>query len=197
MCERGIKLEAGKKLLFDHNAIQSGLNHIADQIISEFKPEALKEIAMIGIQTRGVAIAGRLREAIKERSGIAPESATLDITMYRDDIGKRNALPIIHETDIPFDIDEKTVILVDDILHTGRTIRAALDALTYYGRPAMIRLAVLVDRDGREFPIQADYTGLSAKLPEGRKMRIEFGERPNQDAIYDIKKKAIKLPKIK
>jgi len=182
------KLESGKKLLFDHNAIQNGLNRIVDGIIAEFAAEKLNEIAMIGIQTRGVVIARRLQQEIKKRTGSSPVLGALDITMYRDDIGKRNALPIIHETDIPLDLDEKTVILVDDVLHTGRTIRAALDALTYYGRPAMIRLAVLVDRDGREFPIRADYFGLTAELPEGRKLRIIFGEAPDQDAIYNIKK---------
>ncbi len=181
-------MEAGKKLLFDHQAIQNGINHIVDQIITEFQPQELREIAVIGIQTRGVVVARRLTEAIRKKTGISIPHASLDIAMYRDDIGKRNALPVIHETDIPFDLDNQTVILVDDILHTGRTIRAALDALTYYGRPAMIRLAVLVDRDGREFPIQADYAGLHAKLPDGRKMRVEFGDAPEQDTIYNIKK---------
>ncbi|MDD3119480.1 MAG: bifunctional pyr operon transcriptional regulator/uracil phosphoribosyltransferase PyrR [Victivallales bacterium] len=189
-------MESGKKLLFDHHAVRDGIIRMATGILAEFPAEKLPEIAMIGIQTRGVIVAGRLQRELQRCVGCTPVPGSLDITMYRDDIGKRNALPIIHETDIPLDLDGKIVILVDDVLHTGRTIRAALDALTDYGRPAMIRLAALVDREGREFPIRADYAGLTAKLPAGRKMRIVFGEEPDQDAIYNIQKSNKKIVRI-
>ena len=123
---------------------------------------------MIGIQANGEPLARRLAAKIDETSELSPTVGSLDITMYRDDIGKRLNLGAIHPTDIPFDIDDVPVILVDDVLHTGRTIRAALDAITDYGRPSLIKLAVLVDRGGYEFPIRADYVGMSSKAaPEG------------------------------
>ena len=182
-------MEPEKKLLFDHLAIHRAIEKIVDAIVKEFRENQLREVALIGIQVRGVILAQRLRDAIIRRTGIELPAASLDITMYRDDIGKRNTLPVIRETDIPFELDDKAVVLVDDVLHTGRTIRAALDALTYYGRPALIRLAALVDRGRREFPIQADYAGLTAELPPHRKMRIEFGDTPESDVIYEINRK--------
>ena len=186
--EGDIKLEPEKKLLFGSCDIQKGINLIVGKITTEFRNISLNDIALIAIQPRGVIFTQRLHQAIERKTGGSPAFGTIDITMYRDDIGKRKTLPVIHETNIPFDLDDKVVILVDDVLHTGRTIRAALDALTYYGRPAMIRLAVLFDRGEREFPIQADYSGFTNKLPPGKKLRIEFGDLPEQDAIYEIKK---------
>ena len=111
----------------------------------------------------------------------------LDITMYRDDIGTRNLLPMIHETVIPFDVDDRIIILVDDVLSSGRTIRAALDALTDYGRPGLIRLAVLVDRGEPEFPIRADFVGFEVSLPAERKVLVNFETVDNVAAgIYDV-----------
>ena len=111
----------------------------------------------------------------------------LDITMYRDDIGTRNMLPRIHETIIPFDVNDRVIILVDDVLSSGRTIRAALDALTDYGRPGLIRLAVLVDRGDPEFPIRADFVGFNVSLPAERKVLVNFEDIPGMDAgIYDV-----------
>jgi pyrimidine operon attenuation protein/uracil phosphoribosyltransferase len=106
--------------------------------------------------------------------------------MYRDDIGMRNSLPVINETKIPFDVNSVPVILVDDVLSTGRTIRAALDAVTDYGRPPLIRLAVLVDRGNHEFPISADYAGVAVKVGEGKKVIVEFAEAEGTDGIYEI-----------
>jgi pyrimidine operon attenuation protein/uracil phosphoribosyltransferase len=108
--------------------------------------------------------------------------------MYRDDIGTRNLLPMIHETVIPFDVNDKEIILVDDVLSTGRTIRAALDALTDYGRPGLIRLAVLVDRGEPEFPIRADFVGFDVSLPAERKVLVNFEDAESLEAgIYDVK----------
>lgn len=181
-------MEPEKKLLFNSCDIQKGIDRIVGKITTEFRNISLDDIALIGIQPRGVVFTQRLHQALERKTGKSPAFGTIDITMYRDDIGKRQTLPVIHETNISFDLDDKVVILVDDVLQSGRTIRAALDALTYYGRPAMIRLAVLFDRGEREFPIQPDYTGFTAKLPQGKKLRIMFGDQPEQDAIYEIKK---------
>ena len=108
--------------------------------------------------------------------------------MYRDDFGTRDILPMINETEIPFDVSDKEIILVDDVLSSGRTIRAALDALTDFGRPGFIRLAVLVDRGEPEFPIRADYVGFNVSLPADRKVKVFFAENNGfQPGIYDVK----------
>jgi pyrimidine operon attenuation protein/uracil phosphoribosyltransferase len=181
-------LEAHEKLIYDNTAIALAIDTVLDAIMTEFRNTPLDDVALVGIQSKGVVMALRLREAIKKASGKELDFATLDINMYRDDIGKRKKLPVIHETNIPFDLDNKKVILVDDVLHTGRTIRAALDAITDYGRPALIRLAVMIDRGKREFPIRADYIGLNIEIPEGRNVKIYFDDEPSSDAIYEISK---------
>jgi pyrimidine operon attenuation protein/uracil phosphoribosyltransferase len=135
------------------------IDGIAEMLAVDIKHDHIKDVALIGIQLRGVPLARRIAGKLNQTLNGGVQTGALDISMYRDDIGKRRKLTDIHETDIPFDIDDKSIILVDDILHTGRTIRAALDAITDYGRPKLIRLAVLIDRGGREFPISADYTG--------------------------------------
>ncbi len=130
--------------------------------------------ALVGIQQQGVPLAQRLQDAIEKISGYRPELAKLDISMYRDDIG--TYLPQIRETDVPFDVNDRVLILVDDVLSSGRTIRAALDALTDYGRPGIIRLAVLVDRGGAEFPIRADFVGTRIDLSENLRVTVRFEE---------------------
>ena len=106
--------------------------------------------------------------------------------MYRDDFGQRSALPLIRETVIPFDVEDAKLILVDDVLSTGRTIRAALDAVTDYGRPDLIRLAVLIDRGGVEYPIRADYIGWQIKCGNDRKIVVEFSEEDGSDGVYEV-----------
>ena len=177
------------KLIYDRKAIALAIDNVLDAVLSEFKPGELANVALVGIQTKGVIMAGRLQEAIMEKTGVKLEMATLDITMYRDDIGKRKTLPVINETSIPFDLDNKNVILVDDVLHTGRSIRAALDAITAYGRPALIRLAVMIDRGEREFPIRADYIGLNVEIPADRDVKVRFGDTTELDAIYQTPRK--------
>ena len=137
-----------------------------------------QDYALVGIHQLGVPLAEKLQSFINEETGYLPELAKLDISMYRDDITNRKRLPLIRETEIPFDVNGKILILVDDVLSSGRTIRAALDAITDYGRPAVIRLAVLVDRGNPEFPIHADVTGFAIDIPQQDKIVVDFDEAP-------------------
>ncbi|HLY94288.1 MAG TPA: bifunctional pyr operon transcriptional regulator/uracil phosphoribosyltransferase PyrR [Gaiellaceae bacterium] len=167
--------ETSGKLLLDADALLRTLSRIAHEII-EANPE-LDEIALVGIQTRGVPLARRLARLIEERAGAAPDLGAVDITFYRDDVHVRggeaplHAQPVVRETQLDFPLEGRTVVLVDDVLYTGRTIRAAIEALFDYGRPKRVQLAVLVDRGHRELPIRPDYVGKN--LPTGRDERIQ------------------------
>ena len=178
--------EKEKKLLFRESDINIAVGSIVDSILSEFTTNTLPEIAIIGIQSRGVPFAKRLVNTIMNRTNHHIQDGTIDISMFRDDIGLRKSLPTIKETLIPFDLDERIIILADDVLYTGRTIRAALDALTDYGRPALIRLATLVDCNSREFPIRADYTGFTCNVNPGEKIKVHFSETDGEEAIYKV-----------
>ncbi len=171
--------------LFDAEQMMAGVRDLARQIADHFTDPG-SGIALVGIHQLGVPLARLLHDELA-KLGRNAEFGMLDITMYRDDIGTRNMLPRIHETVIPFDVNDKTIILVDDVLSTGRTIRAALDALTDYGRPGLIRLAVLVDRGEPEFPIRADFVGFEVSLPAERKVLVNFEAVPGMDAgIFDV-----------
>ena len=175
-----------RKLLRNAGEMAQAVGAIADSIISEFSAGDLQNVALVGLYNAGVPLASRIAEVIRQRTGVRLQFGTLDISMYRDDFGQRTALPLIRETEIPFDVDGAQLILVDDVLSTGRTIRAALDAVTDYGRPALIRLAVLVDRGGVEYPIRADYVGWSIKCDAGRKILVEFNEEDGNDGVYEV-----------
>jgi pyrimidine operon attenuation protein/uracil phosphoribosyltransferase len=163
------------KVLLDADALSRTLSRIAHEII-EANPE-LDEVALVGIQTRGVPLARRLARLFEERAGEAPELGAVDITFYRDDVAvrageaPRHAQPVVRDTQLGFPLEGRTVVLVDDVLYTGRTIRAAIEALFDYGRPARVQLAVLVDRGHRELPIRPDYVGKN--LPTSRTERIQ------------------------
>lgn len=174
---------AGRKLLYNAPQVHEAIDRIADAILEEFRDE--ESIGLVGIYKQGVPLAERLQKAINRKSSITVELAKLDISMYRDDFGLQSVLSVIRETVIPFDLHQRKIILVDDVLSSGRTIRAALDAVTDYGRPALIRLAVLVDRNRPEYPIYADYAGFECDLPADRKVRVEFGDTDGNDAIYE------------
>ncbi|MEG6585981.1 bifunctional pyr operon transcriptional regulator/uracil phosphoribosyltransferase PyrR [Dendrosporobacter sp. 1207_IL3150] len=146
-----------KTIIMDSQAIKRALTRIAHEIIE--KNKGINEVVLVGIRTRGVPLAEQLAREIEKIEGIVLPVGILDITLYRDDLSTLGYQPIVHETDIPVDINGKKVILVDDVLYTGRTVRAALDALIDIGRPKTIQLAVLVDRGHRELPIRADYVG--------------------------------------
>ena len=174
------------KQLYDAQSVENALAEIADRIAADFsgKPD---DFALVGTQQMGVPLAEKLCAILKEK-GLNPDFGKLDITMYRDDFGTRDILPMINETNIPFDVNSKDIILVDDVLSSGRTIRAALDALTDFGRPGMIRLAVLVDRGEPEFPIRADYVGFKVSIPLDRKVKVHFDDASGTPAgIYDVK----------
>ena len=145
------------------------LRRIAVEIVERNK--GLEKVILIGIQRRGVYLAARLREILKEMENVKVPRGELDITLYRDDISTLADQPVVHSTSVPEDITGKRVILVDDVLFTGRTIRAALDALTDLGRPERVQLAVLVDRGHRELPISADYVG--KVIPTSRMENVE------------------------
>ena len=173
-------------LLRNAEEMQQAITTVADSIISEFGSSELADVVLLGLYKAGVPLARRLAEIIKQRTGIALQCGMLDISMYRDDFGQRSALPLIRETVIPFDVEDAKLILVDDVLSTGRTIRAALDALTDYGRAGLIRLAVLVDRGNLEFPIHADYVGLYSTPPSDEKIVVRFAA-DGEPGIYAVK----------
>jgi pyrimidine operon attenuation protein/uracil phosphoribosyltransferase len=131
-------------------------------------------VVLVGIRTRGVEVAARLAQEIAEMEGMVPPSGTLDITLYRDDLSTIAPQPLVKASDIPVEIEGKVVVLCDDVLYTGRTVRAALDALMDYGRPRAVRLAVLVDRGHRELPIQADYVGTTVETAARDLVEVAF-----------------------
>lgn len=145
----------------------------------------LNSLAIVGIQTRGVTLAERIRTCIERDSGVKVPFGVLDITFYRDDLSKRGVLPIIKETRIPFDIEKMTILLVDDVIFTGRTIKAALESLMSFGRPQIIRLFVLIDRGNRELPIQPDYCGFTIKTEVTDSVCLCLKETDGEeDAVY-------------
>jgi len=146
-----------KTVIMDEQAIRRGLIRIAHEIIENNK--GVEDLVLVGIRTRGVPLAERLAAEIERIEGRQLAVGILDITLYRDDLSTLSYQPIVYQTQIPVDINGKKVVLVDDVLYTGRTVRAALDAIIDLGRPKVIQLAVLVDRGHRELPIRADYVG--------------------------------------
>lgn len=167
----------GEKTLFTFDQIEQAVAAMAEAINRDISGAAA-DYALVGIYQQGVPLARRLCDRIGLLRGESPDFGRLDISMYRDDFGTYSGLPLIRETSIPFDVNGKRIILVDDVLSSGRTIRAALDALTDYGRPELIRLAVLVDRGNPEFPIRADYTGFEANPPAEHKVVVRFEGEP-------------------
>ena len=171
--------------LFNAEQMMDKVKELARKIAEQY-PDPDKPLALVGIHQLGVPLARLLHEELAGL-GRKAEFGMLDITMYRDDIGTRSLLPMIHETVISFDVNDRIIILVDDVLSSGRTIRAALDALTDYGRPALIRLAVLVDRGEPEFPIRADFVGFNFFVPADHKVKVLFeGDWEGEPGIYDV-----------
>ncbi len=180
-------MATGKRLL-DARSITAKVQSIAQAIIKEFgkKPSA---VAIIGLQTRGALLARRLAKVLEQRSGQVVPVGTLDITLYRDDVHAIADQPEVKETDLPFDIEDRPLILVDDVLFTGRTVRSAMNALIDYGRPQCIRLAVLVDRGHRELPIGADYVGLALKTDPSDIVDVNLVEIDEEDSVRLRRKK--------
>ena len=166
---------AATKTLLDAEALGRTLSRIAHEIIE--RNAELEDVALVGIQTRGVPLAQRLRRLIAERAGVELDIGFVDVTFYRDDVHIRggeaplHAQPVVRATNLDFPLEGRTCVLVDDVLYTGRTIRAAIEALFDYGRPERIQLAVLADRGHRELPIRPDYVGKN--LPTARDERVQ------------------------
>ena len=159
------------------------LTRIAHEILE--RNRGVEELALVGIRTRGVPLAKRLSKAIHEINGHEIPTGALDITLYRDDLMRTavGAQPVIRKTEIPFSIDDKRILLVDDVLYTGRTIRAALDALIEFGRPRVIQLVVLVDRGHRELPIKADYVGKNLPTSQTQSVQVHLLEVDGRDEV--------------
>jgi len=171
------------KVILNSGQIKQILKDLTSRIVSEIPAEV--DIAVIGIRSRGEIIAQRLSGLLSRKMNRDIPCGTLDITLYRDDLNSHYGVsqPQVRTTEIGFDIDDKIIILVDDVLYTGRSTRAALDALIDLGRPKAIRLAVLVDRAGREFPIQADYTGYKTDVAPGESVRVNLIESDGKDEV--------------
>lgn len=170
-----------KALIMDDIALQRALKRIAHEIVE--KNKGTENLALIGIHRRGVPIAKRIAKYIEDFEGARLDLGSLDITFYRDDLSLLADHPVINGTDIPFDINKKTVVLCDDVLYTGRTARAALDALMDLGRPSSIQLAVIVDRGHRELPIRADYIGKNIPTSKGEVVCVRVAEFDGSDSV--------------
>ena len=184
-----VPADATARLILDGEAIAKSLSRIAHEIIE--RADHLGGVALVGIQSRGAPLASRIRRLVEERSGVSLPVGALDITFHRDDVHVRDGgrrlpdrQPVVRSTSIAFPIEGMTVVLVDDVLYTVRTIRAAIDALLEYGRPARVQLAVLVDRGHRELPIRPDYVGKN--LPTGRdeRIQVELVEIDERDGVF-------------
>ena len=161
--------------------IKRMIQRIAYEILERHKGSG--DLALLGIQTRGVYLAKRLQAALLDIEGSEIPTGDMDITLYRDDWTTISAQPVVQATDIPFSVDGKQIILVDDVLYTGRTVRSAMDAVVDFGRPARIELAVLVDRGFRELPIQADYIGKFVKTKRRETVNVLLLEHDKEDAV--------------
>jgi pyrimidine operon attenuation protein / uracil phosphoribosyltransferase len=170
-------------VVMDADRVSRTLARIAHEIVERNK--RLDDVALVGVRTRGVHIARRLALALKDISGVDVPTGALDITLYRDDL-MRHAVgpqPLVRSTEIPFSIDARRILLVDDVLYTGRTTRAALDALIDFGRPQSIQLIVLVDRGHRELPIKADYVGKNLPTSTGESVQVRLVESDGRDEV--------------
>lgn len=162
----------GKKtIILDQAGVGRALTRIAHEILENNK--GTDDLVLVGIRSGGAHLAAQIADRIREIEGVDLPLGAVDITMYRDDLGSRGSLPV-GKTDIPFDLEEQKIVLVDDVLYTGRTIRAAMDALMDFGRPSAIQLAVLIDRGHRELPIRADYTGRNIPTAREEKVLVAF-----------------------
>jgi len=170
-----------RKMIMSARSIERALNRIALQIM-ERNPD-VDNMVIIGIHTGGVFLADRIHGIIREREQIDLPAGSLDITLYRDDWSRVAQNPIVKKTDISYSLENKTLILVDDVLYTGRTIRAAMDAIMDFGRPSSIQLAVLVDRGGRELPIQPDFTGKEIKVGANEHIHVLLKENIGNDEV--------------
>ena len=170
-----------KAQLMDDKAITRAITRISHEIIERNK--GIENVVLVGIKTRGVPIANRISKKIESIEGELVNTGEVDITLYRDDLKKIDVDPVINGSNIDFDINDKVVILVDDVLYTGRTVRSALDAIMDIGRPKSIQLAVLVDRGHRELPVRADYVGKNVPTSRHEIISVMLSETDEQDSV--------------
>lgn len=173
-----------KRVVMNNQEMELALKRIALQILE--KNPVLADVALVGIYTCGVYLAERIGAIILEQTGTTVPSGSLDINLYRDDWSLMTQNPVVKTTDIPFDVDNVDLVLVDDVIFTGRTIRAAMDAIMDYGRPNTIQLAVLVDRGGREFPIQPDFTGMKTAVQPDERIQVRLtGQEGGNEVVIE------------
>ena len=170
-----------KKVVMDADGIDRSLTRVAYELLE--KNKGIEDMVLVGIQTGGVFLAERLKKKISRIEGAEIPMGVLDITLYRDDLRTSNKKPRLGKTDIPFSLENKKVILIDDVLFTGRTIRAAMDALIDFGRPKLIQLAVLIDRGHRELPIRADFVGKNLPSSLWEAVTVHLKEKSGRDEV--------------
>ncbi|HHY40523.1 MAG TPA: bifunctional pyr operon transcriptional regulator/uracil phosphoribosyltransferase PyrR [Syntrophaceticus sp.] len=175
-----------KVQIMDQEGIRRALTRIAHEILE--KNAGTEDLVLIGIRRRGVPLASRLSEKIKEIEGTSIPLGILDITLYRDDLSQLDYHPLVRKTEVPFSITGKKVVLVDDVLYTGRTVRAAMDALMDLGRPKLIQLAVLIDRGHRELPIRADFVGKNVPTSRKEQINVSLVEIDGEDKVTIVEK---------
>ena len=178
------------KTLLNSEQLQKTIREMARQIATSYS--SFEDIVLVGIQTRGVVLAKRIQEILcrsepvcspGQPHGSAPTVGTLDINLYRDDFSSMKKIPVVQKTEIPGDVEGKGILLFDEVLYTGRTIRAAMDALMDLGRPRFIKLAILVDRGGRELPIQPDFLGIEHKIGPKQEIQVRFQEIDGEEEV--------------
>ena len=179
-------MTAKEKQVLNEEGIQRAIIRIAHEILES--NHGTRDLALIGIRTRGVFLASRLQQQIRSLEQVEVPLGTLDITLYRDDLGEIGPRPAVGETKLPFDPTGKIAVLVDDVLYSGRTIRAALDAVIDFGRPKAIQLAVLIDRGHREFPIKADYVGKNIPTSQDEEVVLRLKERDGRDEVVVVER---------
>jgi pyrimidine operon attenuation protein/uracil phosphoribosyltransferase len=177
-------INQGKVLILDEDGIRRSLTRIAHEIVE--KNKGINDIILVGIRRRGVPLAERLAVLIQDIEGVKTPIGKLDITLYRDDLTALSDQPIVHGTDFPGDVADKKIVLVDDVLFTGRTIRAAMDAIVDMGRPRSIQLAVLVDRGHRELPIRADYIGKNVPTSRKEEIQVKLREIDGEENVIIV-----------
>ncbi len=175
--------ERGRVLIMDREDVEARLEALADEILEAGSHE---DLVLVGIRRRGVQLADRLADLVEARTGTAVPTGSLDITLYRDDFAQIGPRPLIGSTELPAEISDHRVVIVDDVLYTGRTVRAALDEIADFGRPRRIELCVLVDRGGRELPIQPDYVGRAVRVEAGRQVAVSVPEIDDQLAVHSV-----------